>query len=284
MLYLSFIYLNYQNKIFYMKKKTLLVTMCLGILMNLLAIKENQLLITEIMYNPPEEGVDSLEFIRITNVGNEVLNLQGCYFEGINYEIDSNISLAPLEDLILCKNSKALYSIIGLEAIEWTSGSLSNTGETIKLINPENEIIDSVHYKKTGTWPKEANGEGYSIYFCPSISSSNDEGENWYIGYQSNEITDSTTLYVALENSCFEQYVGIENVSSSGVNFYDGKYYLEIIRDGVFDVSIYNLLGQRVYYSRATDIKLIDKNIINDQMYILKVEMDGQSVTRRIAF
>jgi len=45
-----------------------------------------EIVITEIMYNPPESGTDSLEFLELYNNGVEIVNLEGFYFaEGIEY-------------------------------------------------------------------------------------------------------------------------------------------------------------------------------------------------------
>ena len=38
---------------------------------------QNDIVITEIMYNPPESGTDSLEFIEIYNKGEGTIDLSG---------------------------------------------------------------------------------------------------------------------------------------------------------------------------------------------------------------
>ncbi len=56
-----------------------------------------EIVITEIMYNPPESGTDSLEFIELYNKGVEVENLGGYYFaDGIIYTFPS-VMLNPGE-------------------------------------------------------------------------------------------------------------------------------------------------------------------------------------------
>ena len=59
------------------------------------------LVITEIMYNPPESGTDSLEFIEIYNNGTDAVNMDGFTFvDGVEYTFP-NIDILPDEYVLV---------------------------------------------------------------------------------------------------------------------------------------------------------------------------------------
>ena len=142
------------------------------------------LVISEIMYNPAESGTDSTEFIEIYNNDTSAINLNAYYFSnGIDYTFP-NIAIAQGEYIIVTKDSLAMVNTLGyLGAYQWTSGSLSNSGELILLKDTSGNTVDSVHYDDSGIWPSgtsagNPNGGGSSIVLCDYYSD-NSDGANW---------------------------------------------------------------------------------------------------------
>jgi hypothetical protein len=134
--------------------------------------------ITEIMYNPPESGQDSLEYIEIFNNGLGTVNLNGWSFtKGVVF-VFPDITLAPGEYAVNCVKSNAFMNFFGFEAPQWTSGSLSNSGEKIELSDNLGNIRAMVTYSNGGLWPFEANGNGPSLTFCDASMDNNDPA-NW---------------------------------------------------------------------------------------------------------
>ena len=134
--------------------------------------------ITEIMYNPPESGQDSLEYIEIFNNGMGDVNLNGWSFtKGVAFEFPE-ITLAPGEYAVSCVNGDAFLNFFGFEAPQWTSGSLSNGGEKIALSDNLGNIRAEVTYSNGGLWPFEAYGHGPSLTFCDASMDNNDPA-NW---------------------------------------------------------------------------------------------------------
>lgn len=130
--------------------------------------------ITEIMYNPPESGQDSLEYIEIFNNGIGDVNLNGWSFtKGVVF-VFPEIILAPGEYAVSCVNSNAFHNFFGFEAPQWTSGSLSNGGEKIALSDNLANIRAEVTYSNGGLWPFEANGHGPSLTFCDASMDNSD--------------------------------------------------------------------------------------------------------------
>jgi PKD repeat protein len=125
-----------------------------------------KLVITEIMYNPPETGTDSLEFIEICNNGSLPVVLKGLHFtEGIDYTFPG-IVLPSSEYLVVAANSGAMYSTFGVTSFQWTEGALSNSGEDIELSDYFNTVLDYVEYDDEAPWPLEPDGGGPSLTFC----------------------------------------------------------------------------------------------------------------------
>ena len=139
----------------------------------------NPIVITEIMYNPPEAGSDSLEFIELYNPSTVMtVDLGGYYFSnGIEYTFPPNVSLAPEAFIILAKDSVAFTGLSGIPARQF-SNSLLNSGEGLTLRNAQDMVMDTVFYDNISTWPSEADGQGASLVLCNAMADNNDPS-NW---------------------------------------------------------------------------------------------------------
>ncbi len=144
----------------------------------LIEINTASLRITEIMYNPPESGADSLEFIEIFNAGTASVDLSGFSISSAINHVFNTTLLAPNAYLVVAKDSIAMYSQFGVSVIEWDSGTLVNGGEDIVLKDNLGQTLDSVEYDNTGVWPGAADGDGPSIVLCDLTVDQND-GSNW---------------------------------------------------------------------------------------------------------
>ena len=136
------------------------------------------LMISEIMYNPPETGSDSTEFIEIYN--NDILdvNLVNYYFsEGINYTFPE-IILNSGEYIVIARDSLAFANYYGFSPLQWSSGSLTNSGEILELRNPGGSVADVVEYSNTAAWGELANGMGTSLVLC-DVTANNNDPANW---------------------------------------------------------------------------------------------------------
>jgi plastocyanin len=146
-----------------------------SMLMSLLL--NGQILITEIMYNPPESGTDSLEYLELFNNGSSPVNLEGWNLpEGVTHTF-GNVVLNPQAFLILCVNRDAYLSVFGPadQVIQWTSGALNNSGEAISLANAQGNVVFRVVYSNAaGGWYREADGNGASIELCNFSGDPND--------------------------------------------------------------------------------------------------------------
>ncbi len=136
------------------------------------------LVITEIMYNPPESGNDSLEFLEIYNNGLETVNMEGFMFtEGVEFTFP-NVDLMPDSYILVGINSAAMLSTFAVDAYEWTGGALSNGGEKIELVDNFANVVDSLTFDDYLPWDTLADGYGPSLTLC-NPDADNSVAENW---------------------------------------------------------------------------------------------------------
>lgn len=136
--------------------------------------------ITEIMYNSPESGTDSLEFVEFYNHSTAAVNMKNFTISsGVTFTFPDHL-LAPSGYVLVSINSQAFMNTFGLQSYQWTSGNLSNSGELVRLTDPFGTHVAAVTYSDSGLWPTEPDGEGPSLEFCDPSGDNNDP-TNWTI-------------------------------------------------------------------------------------------------------
>jgi hypothetical protein len=126
------------------------------------------LLITEIMFHPPDDGLvvgEDLEFLELKNVGSTELDLSGVQFtQGVTFRFQNGTRLAPGKFLVLSSNSDAFRSRYpGVELAGTYLGHLANGGERLSLVHAAGAPIFSVAYGDGSSWPIAADGLGFSL-------------------------------------------------------------------------------------------------------------------------
>ncbi|NUO02118.1 MAG: lamin tail domain-containing protein [Saprospiraceae bacterium] len=138
----------------------------------------NDIVITEIMYNSPESGVDTLEYIELHNKGANDINIGGYTFSlGVVFTFPS-YTLSPGDYVIVAVDSVAFENTFGVPAFQWTEGALSNNGETIELSDASGNVVDVVDFSDGGAWPSTPDGNGPSLVLC-DFEADNNDGANW---------------------------------------------------------------------------------------------------------
>lgn len=142
----------------------------------------SQVVISEIMYNPPESGVDSLEYIELQNVGSQSIQMLGWTFtQGINYTFEDFI-LGPGEFVVVAVNLGAFQGVFGTDITAFQMGAnsaLNNSGEAVTIADAQGTVISTVTYANAaGGWYAPADGNGASIELCDPSRNVNDVA-NW---------------------------------------------------------------------------------------------------------
>ena len=126
-----------------------------------------EIVINELMFSPPSEGIvalenPDLEFVELANTGATGVNLAGWSFaDGIDFTFPS-VTLAPGGYLVVASSkTKLLATSPGLAASKVVgdfSGSLSNGGEKLELVDSEGQTIDKIEYADDGEWGQRVRG------------------------------------------------------------------------------------------------------------------------------
>ncbi len=140
---------------------------------------EKSIVLNEIQYHPPGEDPRD-EWLELYNRGNRAVDLGGWKFtEGIQFEFPPGSSLESGEYLVLCADVNRIRTAFLIENIlgNWT-GSLSDKGGTIRLVNGEGTDVQVVHYESLPPFPILADGTGSSLELrSPHIDT--DSPGNW---------------------------------------------------------------------------------------------------------
>jgi plastocyanin len=143
---------------------------------------KSQIIFSEIMYNPPESGADSLEFLELYNNSTDLVDMSGWSFsEGLTMVFEEGVSIGAQEYLTLCINKSAFQTVYGdtIPVIQWEARALVNGGELLTLVDREGKVIYSVAYKSGGNgWYTEADGRGASLELCNYTADPNRK-ESW---------------------------------------------------------------------------------------------------------
>jgi hypothetical protein len=115
---------------------------------------QTQLRITELNYAPAAGGTfpeGEYEFIELRNIGTASLNLGGCTFtNGITYTFRA-VTLSPGAYLVLVRNLDAFAERYGnsIPVVGPYFGSLDNSGERIRIVDPVGEEVLDFSYLPT---------------------------------------------------------------------------------------------------------------------------------------
>ena len=134
--------------------------------------------INEIHYNPPENPV-RLEFVEIYNPGPAEINLGGWRLSSaVDFLFPGSTLLTPGSYLLIAEDPAAIAANFGVPALGPWDGRLSSDGETIRLRDAADLVVDEADYKVGFPWPVAANGTGASIELInPALD--NRLGSSW---------------------------------------------------------------------------------------------------------
>lgn len=238
--------------------------------------------ITEIMYNPPESGSDSLEFIEIRNPSptNE-RSLSGYYFsDGIDFTFPIGYLIDPLEYVLIAKDSVVFESAFNTMAFQWDNSSLLNTGEAVVIKSNLNETVDSVNYGIMTPWPSEANGGGTSIVLCNDTIDNNDPN-NWTAATtEAGFMVEGLTIFANPNAGC-DGLTGVEEDENRHLSIYpnpsSGNFRVQSLSDvgaGWFSLEVYRLNGTLVLqeHVRFTSDNVVPINLnVDAGIYLMRL-------------
>jgi hypothetical protein len=143
-----------------------------------------QLVISEIMYHPlplsPDDDGEAGEYIELYNSGSDSIDLSGHHIDrGITYQFPDNTVISSKSYIVVAKIREALPDSLAENRIFiGFTGTLSNAGETIRLLNSLDQTVARVRYGTTGDWPAAPDGTGHSLVFTDPQGNP-DSGRDW---------------------------------------------------------------------------------------------------------
>ncbi|MCC6410719.1 MAG: lamin tail domain-containing protein [Saprospiraceae bacterium] len=157
-------------------KKVLSALVC-SVLFTLSA--QAQIVINEIMYNPPEPNTDTLEYVELFNNSNQAVDVSNWTFtQGFDFTFPGGTTIPANGYVIISENAAHFQSKFGFLPYEWVGALTNSPGEDIELTDDNGQVVDYVDYKNTAPWPLGAAGQGASIVLCDP-NSDNSDPANW---------------------------------------------------------------------------------------------------------
>ena len=229
------------------------------------------LVISKIHYHPMDWwGIDGdlLEFIEITNNGDEEVDLTGVYFRelGLTYQFPDGARLAGRQAIVLCSDSLMFHEYYGIAPFGQYMRKLDNKSENLVLADAWGNIIDQVHYADSAPWPTEADGEGPFLQL-KDLDSDNSLAENWSTS------NDLTGIKDVIDNQNFAVY---PNPTS-------GKVYVALAETPI-RCQILNLTGNVVEEKAVSSARFeLDLGNLSSGLYLIKIIMaDGKSTYGKV--
>jgi hypothetical protein len=230
------------------------------------------LVISKIHYHPKNYGdIESsrLEFIEITNNGDDVVDLTGVYFRelGISYSFPTGTSLGGHEALMLCSDSSAFMNCYDAVPFGQFTRHLSNKSQNLVLADAWGNVIDEVHYANTHPWPVEADGRGAYLELI-DLNLDNSLAENWIAVLDVEEYSYNPIMRLYPNPSSNEIHLILD---------VDASFRAD-------EICIYDLLGRKVYAQPCIITDGQTEITIHPQLeaglYLLRMGIYSQKIAR----
>ncbi len=155
----------------------------------LFAEGQGEVVINELHVNP-KDALERSEFVEIFNNSDEAADLSEWELKGaIKFRFPDELTLPAFGYVVVAEDPAVIEGAFGVTALGPFSGRLSNDGETVKLVNADDALMDSVSYQMGFPWPTWAAGKGASMELIdPNID--NSQGSAW----RSSGFLEETTL------------------------------------------------------------------------------------------
>ncbi len=169
-----------------MKNASILIILCC---LAGLAVADDQIVITEIMYN--SIGDEDIEWIEIYNPTTIAVDLTDWYVLD-NNDGHEHIALSGIlgagEALVIVQDqtmfSTQYPTITNVNANTFGGfWGLNNATDTVRIFNSLTELVDLVQYSEADPWPVACDGDGPSL-FLTHVSLDNNDPASWIAGVE----------------------------------------------------------------------------------------------------
>ena len=161
----------------------------------------DEVVINEIMYHhrplwTPEYTESDEEWIELYNRGTLPVDLTGWTLEdAVGFTFAPGTILDAGEYLVVAKNADALRAEYpNIDVVGSFSGTLSDFGERVALVDARGNPADEVHYYDDGRWPQFADGGGSSLELRDPMAD-NAAAEAWAASDETDDSSWQTYTY-----------------------------------------------------------------------------------------
>lgn len=212
----------------------------------------NEIVINEINYNSAD-NFDSGDWVELYNRSDQPINMGDWYFSDSDgnhkFIFPFGTVMEAGDYLVLIENDSAFTSRFpDVENYVGETGfGLNGSGEFMKLVNDEGQLIDSLTYDDNLPWPVEADGAGATLELVDA-GSDNSKPENWKAsvdhgtpGMQNSSVTsikENEKKVITHKFSLFQNYPNPFNPTTTI------KY--SVAKNSHVSLQVYDLLGKKV--------------------------------------
>ena len=195
---------------------------------------DSVLVFNEIMYHPVTNEA-AMEWVELHNQMAVNLDVSGWGLQGgIDYTFPVGTIVKAGEYIVIASSPETLEASTGITDVYGPfSGRISNSGETLELVNNTDRVMDSVNYKDDDDWPVAPDGSGASLAKIDPQSSS-PPFRNWSSGYL---VGGTPGLRNFALPPPFTPQISFNEVSSPGSNF-----WLELINYDGHSINLSNFV------------------------------------------
>jgi hypothetical protein len=212
-------------------------------------------MISDIFYNANGDP-NRTEFIGLYNPGDAVIDLSGLELSNaVEFVFPQGSLLQPREKILVAKSTDLSLLKSSYKAFTWTSGSLANEGETIRLATKTGIVHDQVSYAPTAPWPS-VSGPDERVLSIVSPERDNHFAENW--------MATSYETFAGLATSTTELIGAFPNPSRGPVTWQHGSANSQ-------PVELYDLTGQCVRRLRVENGETTDLSAFAGQLLLARI-------------
>ena len=136
------------------------------------------IVISELHYHAGSD-LDTDDFIELTNTGTAAIDVSGWSFsQGITATLAPGTVIPAGARYVLAPDAARFATLYGFAPDAVYTGKLSNSGETVQLVDAAAAVIDTVSYLDAAPWPGTPDGTGPSLELVDLLSD-NSLPENW---------------------------------------------------------------------------------------------------------
>jgi hypothetical protein len=210
------------------------------------------IVINEINYNSADNEFDPDDWVELYNPTSETISIGLWEFKDENddhvFTIAENVSLAPDQYLVLCKDGAAFTALFPdvSNYVGDLGFGLSGGGELIRLFDSSGVLVDAVEYDDFSPWPEAADGNGPTLELInPSLD--NALAESWSASTGNGSPGAINTSYLTNDDEDFilpTEFI-VHNNFPNPFNPTTTISY-ELPKNSFVNIIIYDVLGREV--------------------------------------